>query len=154
MPWANSKIFSAYITDMANNTAALDLDTDSIKTTLYGNTGTPSQSVTSANSAYAVDQWVTGNELTNGGWVAGGLALASKTSTFASNVYTFDAADRAGGATDTLTNVQGCLVYEDTLTTPVADQGICYNYFGGPNSVTSGTFTIVWNASGIFTITL
>jgi hypothetical protein len=30
---------------------------------------------------------------------------------------------------------------------------VCYNYFGGVNSVTDGTFTIVWNASGIFTIT-
>ena len=40
------------------------------------------------------------------------------------------------------------------ITTPVADQGICYNYFGGANSVTLGTFTIVWNASGIFALTL
>ena len=56
--------------------------------------------------------------------------------------------------TTTLTNAYGCLVYSDTRTTPVADQGICFNYFGGANSVTSGTFTIVWNASGILALTL
>ena len=53
-------------------------------------------------------------------------------------------------STTTLTAVFGCLVYDDTLTTPVADPGLSYNYFGGTNSVTSGTFTVVWNASGIF----
>jgi hypothetical protein len=50
--------------------------------------------------------------------------------------------------------VFGCLVYDDTLTTPVADQGLSYHYFGGTQSVTSGTFTIVWNASGILSLTL
>jgi hypothetical protein len=40
------------------------------------------------------------------------------------------------------------------LSTPVADQGVCYLYFGGAQSVTSGTFTIQWNASGIMQLTL
>ena len=49
-----------------------------------------------------------------------------------------------------------CLAYptDDTLTTPVADQGVCYNYLGGANSVVNGTFTVVWHANGIFRITL
>ena len=46
----------------------------------------------------------------------------------------------------------GCHIYNDTETTPVADMGICYIYFGGSNSVTNGTFTIVWSGSGIFEI--
>jgi hypothetical protein len=50
--------------------------------------------------------------------------------------------------------VFGCLVYDDTITTPVADQGLCFNYFGGTQSVTAGTFTVVWSASGIFRITV
>ena len=60
----------------------------------------------------------------------------------------------SANGTTTLTNAYGCLVYNDTVTTPVADQGLCFNYFGGANSVTSGTFTVVWNASGIFAFTL
>ena len=149
---SSSKWFIAFWTDAANNTAALDLNTDTIKCALYGNSGTPDNTVSAANSAYNAGQWVSGNEVTATGWTAGGLSLASVTSTSSSATYTFDAADKAGGATDTVTNAYGVLIYEDTLTTPVADQGICYLAFGGANSVTSGTFTVVFNASGIGTL--
>lgn len=150
----SSKIFSAFITDSMNRTNAFDLNADSFKAALYGNSGTPDQTVASASTAYNTGQWISGNEVTATGWPAGGNALASVTSTFSSNVYTFDAADRAGGASDTVTNAYGCLVYDDTLASVVTDQGVCYNAFGGPNSVTSGTFTIVWSGSGIFALTL
>jgi len=154
MAWSNSKIFSSYITDIINNTTAMDGNSDTWNTTLYGTTPTPDQTVASASAAYNAGQWVSGNEITATGWTAGGLALASVTSTFSTNVYTFDAADRAGGATDTVTAAFGCLVFDNTIATPVAKQAACYNYFGGSNSVTSGTFTVVWNASGIFALTL
>lgn len=150
---SSSKVFIAYITDIVNNTTAMDLNTDaSIKVALFGNSGTPDNTVASALTAYNTGQWTSGNEVTATGWTANGLALAGVTSASASATYTFDANDRAGGATDTVTNAYGVLVYDDTITTPVADQGICYNAFGGANSVTSGTFTVVWNTSGIFTI--
>ena len=154
MAWSNSKIFSAFVTDSFNRTNAFDLNSDAPKAALYNNTGTPDQTVTAANSAYNAGQWVTSNELSNGGWSAGGLALTSVTSTFSSNVYTFDAADTANGSAATISGAFGTLVYDSTLSTPVANQGICFNYFGGTNSVTSGTLSIIWNASGIFAITL
>jgi len=157
MAWSASKIFSALVTDVLNNTTAIDLNTDaSLKVALYDNDITPDQTVTSANTAYNVGQWVTtGNEVSDGAeWAVGGVALASVTSTFSTNVYTFDAANTASGSSATLLAVFGCLVYDDTITTPVADQGLCYNYFGGTNSVTDGTFTVIWNASGIFALTL
>jgi hypothetical protein len=47
----------------------------------------------------------------------------------------------------------GCLVYDDTLTTP-DDPGVCYNWFGSAQSVTNGTFTVVWHANGLFRITV
>lgn len=151
----SSKIFSAFVTDALNGTAAFDLNSDTIKVALFGNSVVPDQAAASAATQYgAGGTWTAANEVTATGWAAGGNALASVTSGFASNVYTFDAADRAGGASDTVTNAYGVLVYDDTLTTPVVDQGICYNAFGGANSVTSGTFTVVWNASGIFSLTL
>jgi len=155
MAWANSKIFSAFVTDALNNVAALDIDTDALKAALFDNSITPSQTVASASTAYAAGVWASGGVLDASGWPAVGRPLASVTSGFASNVYTFDAADTvSANASTTLTNAYGCLIYDDTLTTPVADQGICFNYFGGANSVTSGTFTIVWNASGILALTL
>jgi hypothetical protein len=155
MAWSASEIFSSFITDKMNHTTNMDLNADSIKAALYDNDITPDQTVASASAAYNAGQWaIAGNEVSNGGWAAGGVALASVTSAFSSATYTFDAADTANGTAATLSAVFGCLVYDDTITTPVADQGISYHYFGGTQSVTSGTFTIVWNASGIFSLTL
>jgi hypothetical protein len=154
MAWTNSKIFSAFVTDALNGTTAFDLNSDTLRVPLYDTDPTPSQTVASAASAYNTGVWGTGDEVANGGWTAAGLALGSVTSGFSSNVYTLDAADLANGSAATLAGVFGCLVYDDTLTTPVADQGISYHYFGGTQSVTAGTFTIVWNASGIFALTL
>lgn len=153
MAWSNSKIFSAFITDALNNTAALDLNTDTIKAALFDNSITPSQTVASASTALGAGVWASG-QLSNGGWSSGGLALTSVASGFASNVFTFDAADTANVTDATISGAFGTLVYEDTLAAPVADQGISFHYFGGTQSVTAGIFTIVWNASGIFALTL
>lgn len=156
MAWTNSKIFTSYLTDVLNNTTAMDLNTDTLlEVALFNNTITPDQTVTSANSAYAAGVWASGGVSDATGWPALGRPLASVTSTFASNVYTFAAANTVSvNATTTLTNAFGCLIYDHSIASPVADQGICFNYFGGANSVTSGTFTVVWNPSGIFAITL
>ena len=155
MAWSNSKIFMAFLEDVFENTTAMDTNADTFKNALYDNDITPSQTVTSANSAYNVDQWVTtGNEVSEAGqWATGGVALASVTSAFSSNVYTFDAADTASGSAADLANVYGCLIYDDTIAAPVADQGVCYLYFGGANSVVNGTFTVQYAAAGIYSIT-
>jgi hypothetical protein len=62
----------------------------------------------------------------------------------------FDAADLTGAASITITNAFGTLVYDDTITAgTVADQGVSYHYFGGAQSVTAGTFSVLWHANGI-----
>ena len=152
MAWSASKIFMAFLEDTFENTAAHALASDTFKAALYDNDITPDQTVATANTIYNAGQWTAaGNEVSDGTeWDAAGEPLTAVTSGFSSNVYTFDAANTpSGGSSATLANVYGCLVYDDT----VADHGVCYNYFGGVNSVTDGTFTIVWNASGLFTIT-
>jgi len=156
MAWSNSKIFMAFFEDVFENTTAMDLNTDTFKAALYDNDITPDQTVTAANTAYNAGQWTAaGNEVTDGtNWDTGGEPLTSVTSSFSSNVYTFDAANTPqSGATCTLASVFGCLVYDDTIATPVVDQGLSFHYFGGSNGVTGGTFTIVWHASGIATVT-
>jgi hypothetical protein len=91
----------------------------------------------------------------SGQWATGGVALTTPDINIAtSSVVYWDAADTASGSAADLANVYGCFVYDDTLTTPVADQGVCFNYFGGANSVVNGTFTVVWSANGIWRITL
>lgn len=156
MAWSVSAIFRAMVLDGLGNTTALDLDADSPKVALYNNSITPDKDATSANSAYNAGQWATANEVFQAGqWAQGGVALTSRTWTNpASGVSMLDAADTASGSAATLASVFGVQVYDDTLTTPVADQGICFNYLGGSNSVTGGTFTVVWHANGIMRITV
>lgn len=156
MAWSASKIFMAFLEDVFENTTEIDLNSNTFKAALYDNDITPDQTVTSANTAYNAGQWTAaGNEVSDGTeWDAGGEPLTGVTSSFTSNVFTFDAANTpSGGTSATLANVYGCLVYSDTIASPVAKQGICYNYFGGVNSVTDGTMTIIWHTSGILAIT-
>lgn len=158
MAWSASAIFRPFLADVLDNTAAFDLGADSIKAALYNNTPTPDNDVTSALSAYNAtsSQWVTANEVFEAvQWPQGGVALTSQTVNSATaDVVFFDAADTASGSAADLASVFGVQVYDDALATPVADQGISYNYLGGSNSVVNGTFTIVWHANGIFRLTI
>lgn len=151
MAWANSKIFRAYLADSLNRTAPLDLNADSLKTALFNNSVTPDQNAAAASTAYNTGTWLVANEVSHvGQWAVGGVALASvSVDVGTAGVVFLDAADTASGSAATLTAFFGCLNYDDTVTTPVADQGVCYNYFGGTQSVTAGTATIVWNVLGI-----
>src|SRR3990167_8419721 len=152
MAWSASKIFMALFEDVLENTTAIDLNSDTFKAALFDNDITPDQTVTSANTAFGAGQWVSaGNEVFDAAeWPTGGEALTSVASTRASNVYTLDAADTPStGTSATLAAVFGCLVYDDTIAAPVADQGVSYHYFGGSQSVTDGIFTILWHGSGI-----
>lgn len=160
MAWSNSKIFRFFLGEVLANNAAYDLSgasVDSFKAALYNNTTAPDQNVTTAVlSGYngAASQWVVANEVTDAtNWPAGGRPLVSPAIdvSVAATVF-FDAADTASvGATTTLAAVFGTLVYDDTLTNK---PGISFNYFGGTQSVTSGTFTIIWHANGIFRLTI
>lgn len=156
MAWSNSKIFRAMLASSLGNVAALDFDADTFKIAWYNNTTAPSQDVTAANSAYNVDQWATANEVSQVTQSpAGGIALTSiSLNSATSAVVFFDATDPATGASATLANIYGAFTYDDTLTTPVADQGVCYNYFGGAQSVTAGQFTAVLHANGLYRFTL
>ncbi len=156
MAWSASKIFRPFLADALGNVAALDLDADAFKAALFDNTITPNQDVTSANSAYGAGVWASGGVSDATGWPAVGRPLASQSldSATAATVF-FDAADTVSvNSTTTLTNAYGALIYDDTLTTPVADQGVCFNYFGGAQSVTSGQFSVIWHSNGIFRFSL
>ena len=156
MAWSASKIMMSFLEDVFENTSAIDLNSDSFKLTLWDNDVVPDQTAASASAAYATGQWVSaGNEVSDGTeWPVAGQALGSVTSTFASNVYTWDAADEVSdGTSATLVGFFGSFIYDDTIAAPVVDPGICYLYFGGTQTVTDGTLTVIFNALGIFTIT-
>jgi hypothetical protein len=144
---AVSKVFSQTLSDVVANLTAMDWDADTIKSAQYGNTITPDQTVAAASSAYNTGQWVTGGEITSGADIpAGGLTLASKTNTKTGANVVISAANTASGAAATAT-VYGCLIYSDSITTPVAKQGWCYNSYNAAVTVTAGTLTIVWDGT-------
>jgi hypothetical protein len=159
MAWANSKIFVQWPLNLYKTpgTSYAGLSGDTVNVALFNNTTAPDNTVAVGSTGYNTGVWTTGNEVTDAtNWVAGGRALAGKTFTNPStNLFMFDATDLAGGGNVTITNAFGCLVYDNTITAgTVAKQGVSYHYFGGGQSVTAGTFTIVWNVNGIDQYTL
>lgn len=157
MAWSASKIFRPFIADAFGNVAALDLDADALKVALFNNSITPDSDVTSANSAFNAGQWANTNEVSNSThWPAGGIALANKVLNSASAGIVFLDADDTPSADSsaTLSGVYGAQLYDSTLSTPVANQGISFHYFGGTQSVTAGLFTVVWSSNGILRVTI
>ena len=90
------------------------------------------------------------NEIVGAGYTAGGEALTSVTFTISGGTITWDAADVTWSAS-TITNAAAAVIYNTSATN---EPLIAYVEFGGNFSTTSGTFQIVWNASGIFTLDL
>jgi hypothetical protein len=128
---------------------------DTVNVALYnGNpTSATASSDTLAHNVYlaAGGQWVAANELaTTGGYTIGGIAVTPKAETFTSNVVTFTSSGTPNWTAASFSSY-GCLVYDNTIA--AAKYVYCWNYFGGIQTVTSGTFTINWNASGIFAVT-
>jgi hypothetical protein len=129
---------------------------DTVNAALYGTNPTTATAVsdTLAHNAYAAvgGQWVAANESTaTTGYTAGGVAVTPKTETFASNVVTFASTGTPNWTVTGTLTAFGALVYDNTVTSKYV---FCWNYFGGSQSVTNGTFTVNWNASGIFTVTI
>lgn len=162
MAWSASAMFQAFVQSCLEDTATgyAGLETNTIKVALYDNDITPDKDAAVALTGYnaATSQWVSsGNEVTDvTNWPAGGNTLANDAVTDGGTGITqYDADDLSHSGTVTLTNAFGCLVYNDSITAgTVADQGVTYHYFGGGQSVTAGTFTIVWHANGLFRITV
>jgi hypothetical protein len=123
---------------------------DTIDCALFGNSGTPDKTAAVASTGYNTGQWVTGNEISGTGYSAGGTSLGTKSFTLdtGSSSMCFTAANPSWtGAT--LSGVYGDLVYDATISGgTVAKQGLCFNYFGGSQSVTAGTFTVQWATPG------
>lgn len=149
MAFPPSGLFVATFVDALDTTQlALDLDLDTHKVALFTDSVTGANLVT--DTAYGSGAWAS-NEVSGTGYTAGGALLTGTTFvSTGSGVVTFDATDTAW-TTATFSAVRGCLVYADAL---AGNNGIAAITFGADYAVTAGTFTIQWNASGIFTIDL
>lgn len=161
MAWTASAVFTQWILNplwqgnAGTPTGYVKLSTDTVKCALFGTTAsmTPDKNATVATTGYnsATSQWVVANEKTGSSeWVAGGRALVNDAITAGSGFVMYDADDLTGAASITMSGVAGCLIYDDSITAgTVADQGVSYNWFGGDQSVTAGTFSVAFHANGV-----
>lgn len=161
MAWTDSRVSRAMVTDHFNGTSLFDFDSpsDTYRMALFNNSVTPDKDASSANYRYGTPAtFTTGNEIIdtlNTNWVAKGPAITGMTGTNpASGVYMVDCNDVAAAGNVTLAGFFGALVFNDSKTTPVVDQGVCHNYFGGTQTVTNGPFTAVIDPNGLFRATV
>lgn len=94
---------------------------------------------------------VTANEVSGTGYTAGGNTLTSTEITLASGVLTYDAAD-VSWASSTISNAMAGVGYFARGGADTADELMFLSDFVTAASTTNGTFTIQWNASGIWTL--
>jgi len=132
-------IYPSFKEWMADGT--LDLDNDSFKIMLLDDSH-------AFNAAHDLIADISGNEISGTGYSAGGASLASVTWVRAADVVTFDAANPTW--TTATFSAWFAVIYDDTV---ADDPLVCQIDFGGEQSVTAGTFTIQFNASGIITLT-
>lgn len=161
MAWTGSAVFTQWILNplwqgtSGGPTGYVKLSTDTAKCALFGTTAsmTPDKNAVVGQTGYnsGSSQWLTANEKTGSSeWVAGGRALANDAITAGTGFVMYDADDLTGSASITMSGVAGCLIYDDTITAgTVADQGVSYNWFGGDQSVTAGTFSVAFHANGV-----
>lgn len=150
MTFATSAMSRAALLALLARTGTMDLDSDTIKYAIFNNTPTPDKDASPIT--YGAGQFVVGNELANGSWASGGVTLTNKTlTTPASGKVMWDADDPTAGPTVTLSGIYGGLAYDPS----VSNQGICFNSFGGVNSVTAAPLTLALsNTLGLFTLSV
>lgn len=141
-----SKIYGSFFGKALNK--EVDWDSDTIKVMLVGSGYTPNQDT----HDYLDD--VVASEVSGTGYTAGGATLASKTLTYdsATNVTVLDAAD-VTWASSTIT-ARYAVVYDDAGATNAQKVLLGYVDFGSDQSSTSGNFTITWDSTGIFRLTV
>ena len=136
-------LFGSFPAKLANK--EIDWDSDTIKVALCTSSYTPAQDT----HDYFND--IT-NEVTGTGYTAGGATLANKTVgyTAGTNTQKFDA-DDVSWTTSTIT-ARYAVIYDATPGTSATNPLIGYVDFGADVSSTAATFTITWDAAGIFTV--
>ncbi len=144
MAWTKSGLYALSYRDALNATnLALDFSLATHKWAMYDNVETPAFQT---ETAYAAT-----NEVVGTGYTAGGQVIVSPTFAVAgaTAILTYDMNDEVWASPTTVT-AYGAKLYADAL---AGNNLLVGMYFGGAFTSTAGTFTIVFNALGVYTIT-
>lgn len=138
-------MYTLFAKKQLDGSASVVWSSDTIKVALLTSSYSP------AKDTHDFFDDVNANEITGTGYSAGGATLASKTSAGASGVADLDAAD-VSWTSSTLT-ARYAIIYQSTGTASTSKL-IGYIDFGANVSTTAGTFSIVFDAAGVVTITV
>ncbi|MGD9889704.1 MAG: hypothetical protein AB7R89_25725 [Dehalococcoidia bacterium] len=126
----------------------IDILADTLKVLLATSSHTPDQD---ADDYHAdVD-----NEVANGnGYTTGGETLGSVTFAYTAgtNTWAHDAADTSWASSSF--TARYAIEYDSTPGSSATNPLMSFQNFGGDFTTSSGTFTVAWNASGLWTITI
>lgn len=138
-------ITNAYGSILSGASPNIDYLSDTIKCALATSSYTPDM------DAHDFFNDIT-NEVSGTGYTAGGATLTTKTLgiTGGTNTIKFDA-DDVSWTTATFSAAYG-IIYDSTPGTAATNPLLWLVDFGGTQTVTAGTFSIVFNAAGIYTI--
>jgi hypothetical protein len=136
-----AKVYGVPVKNQYNGAAVVDWDTDTIKIALCSSSYVPDQ------DTHDFFNDVT-NEITGTGYSAGGATLASCTVTYdtATNEIRLDAAD-ASWTTASFT-ARYAVIYKSTGTASTSPL-VCWIDFGSDQTGSSGTFTVVYDTTGV-----
>lgn len=136
-------VYNSFKGDSAKST--IDLDTDTFKIMLVTSAYTPNIDTHTKRSDVT-------NEVVGTGYSAGGATLSGVTVTVdtANDRAVFDATDPTW-PTSTIT-ARGAVIYKSRGGLASADELVCYLDFGSDIVSTGGTFTVVFGANGILTL--
>ena len=144
--WVLHDKFKEYMGD-----ATVDLDADSFKMALF--LSTSNIATTSINAlSTATNEHASAN-----GYTTGGLVIASPTWSESAGTVTFDTSNAVWTATGGEIRARFGGIYDDTITSPVADPIVCHSLLDNAPAdkvaTDTNTFTITMNALGVFTET-
>jgi hypothetical protein len=130
---------------MAGGSIAWQADT--IKALLAKPGYTPNQTTHQFRSSVTAQEFAAG-----GGYTAGGTAIGTPTKAFATLTTTLDGNDIAW--TNLSGTVRYVVVYKSRGGADTADELIGYVDLGGDQVLVGADLSIIWNAAGIFTLTV
>lgn len=139
----SAKWYGLGLKSLANK--EVDWDTDVIKVMLCTSTYSPDQDTHQYKSSVT-------NEVSGTGYTAGGATLTTSAPTYTAgtNTLVLDAADVSWPNSTIVARY--AVVYDSTPATDATRPLLGYVDFGQDVSTTAGTFSIVWDAAGILTI--
>jgi len=140
MAWSESRIFRSLLQSALGGGSSFDLGGSPLRVALFDNTITPDRDAAPADAAYGEGVWVAGAEVADDpGWDVGGPALTGQSwDALAGGITQLNANPVESDEGTTLVDVYGDLLYVG------ADgRGVAFHYFGGPQAVTNGVFSVV-----------